>query len=295
MCVIVAKEKNVGLPTYKQLLNCFEYNNDGAGFMYVNNGKVVIDKGYMTWKKFYKRYQKLCRKFNNFENQSLIMHFRIGTSSGNTPQNTHPYPISNKVNDLHRLYTKTDLGMVHNGIIHDYTPKDKLSNTNDTQEFILKYVSTLYNHYPKFYKDKYIMNGLDDITDSKLAFMDTTGYIYYVGNFIDEEGIKFSNSSYEDWETLYYPTMKYGTSQHSYYNDNAYYDSLIDKYEKKEEELIALESNWYVEYDGKWEEVGDRVMCWDTISGELYEFTGGRKQLISEDVIVYDENYEFVY
>ena len=184
--------------------------------------------------------------------------------------------------------------MVHNGIIHDYTPKDKLSNTNDTQEFILKYVSTLYNHYPKFYKDKYIMNGLDDITDSKLAFMDATGYIYYVGNFIDEKGIKFSNSSYEDWETLYYPTM-YGTSQHSYYNDNAYYDSLIDKYEKEEEELIALESNWYVEYDGKWEKVGDRVMCWDTISGKLYEFSGGRKELISEDVVVYDENYEFVY
>lgn len=82
MCIIVAKEKNVGLPTYKQLLNCFEYNNDGAGFMYVKNNKVIIDKGYMTWKKFYKRYQKLCRKFNNFENQSLIMHFRIGTSSG---------------------------------------------------------------------------------------------------------------------------------------------------------------------------------------------------------------------
>ena len=288
MCIIVAKEKNVGLPTYKQLLNCFEYNSDGAGFMYVKNGKVVIDKGYMTWKKFYKRYQKLCRKFNNFENQSLIMHFRIGTSSGNTPQNTHPYPVSNKVDDLHKLYIKTDLGMVHNGIIHDYTPKDKLSNTNDTQEFILKYVSTLYNHYPKFYKDKYIMNGLDDITDSKLAFMDTTGYIYYVGDFIEENGVKFSNSSYEDWNKWW--NYGFNDSLLTYKSD---YD--CDGYIEEDEELLPLESNWYVEYDGKYELVGDRNLLWDTTTGKLYEFTLDDKMLIHNDVVVYDENYEFVY
>ena len=256
--------------------------------MYVNDGKVVIDKGYMTWKKFYKRYQKLCRKFNNFENQSLIMHFRIGTSSGNTPQNTHPYPISNKVDDLHKLYIKTDLGMVHNGIIHDYTPKDKLSNTNDTQEFILKYVSTLYKHYPKFYKDKYIMNGLDDITNSKLAFMDATGYIYYVGDFIDEEGIKFSNSSYEDWNK--WCNYGFNDSLLTYKSD---YD--CDGYIEEDEELLPLESNWYVEYDGKWEEVGDRVLSWNLMTGELYELSSGEMILLDDNAIVYDENYEYVY
>ena len=285
MCIIVAKEKNVGLPTYKQLLNCFEYNSDGAGFMYVKNNKVIIDKGYMTWKKFYKRYQKLCRKFNNFENQSLIMHFRIGTSSGNTPQNTHPYPISNKVNDLHRLYTKTDLGMVHNGIIHDYTPKDKFTNTNDTQEFILKYVSTLYNHYPKFYKDKYIMSGMEDITNSKLAFMDITGYIYYVGDFVEENGIKFSNTSYKDWSSWY----NYGFN-----NSLLTYKSDVDGY-IDDNNLLPLESNWYVEYDGKWEEVGDRVLSWNLMTGELYEFSSGEMILLDDNAIVYDENYEYVY
>ena len=278
MCIIIAKEKKVGLPTYSQLFNSFEYNSDGAGFMYVKNGKVVIDKGYMTWKKFYKRYQKLCRKFNNFEGQSLIMHFRIGTSSGNTPQNTHPYPISNKVNDLHKTYTTCDLGMVHNGIIRDYTPIDKNSNSNDTQEFILKYVSTLYNNYPKFYKNKYIMNGMEDITNSKLAFMDTSGYIYYVGDFITENGVKFSNSSYEDWKCWY----NYGTYPLAKYEDD----------EEEKEELMALESNWYVEYDGYWEEVGDRLMLWDTMSGKLYEMYNGKKDMISDTAYVYDENYE---
>ena len=287
MCIIIAKEKKVGLPTYSQLFNSFEYNNDGAGFMYVKNGKVIIDKGYMTWKKFYKRYQKLCKKFNNFENQSLIMHFRIGTSSGNTPQNTHPYPISNKVDDLHKLYVKTDLGMVHNGIIHDYTPKDKFTNTNDTQEFILKYVSTLHNHYPKFYKDKYIMSGMEDITNSKLAFMDTTGYIYYVGDFVEENGVKFSNTSYKDWGSWY--NYGFNDSLLTYKSDYDC-DGYID-----DNNLLPLESNWYVEYDGKWEEVGDRVLSWNLMTGELYEFSSGEMILLGDNAFVYDENYEFVY
>lgn len=287
MCIIIAKEKKVGLPTYSQLFNSFEYNSDGAGFMYVKNGKVIIDKGYMTWKKFYKRYQKLCKKFNNFENQSLIMHFRIGTSSGNTPQNTHPYPISNKVDDLHKLYVKTNLGMVHNGIIHDYTPKDKFTNTNDTQEFILKYVSTLYNHYPKFYKDKYIMSGMEDITNSKLAFMDTTGYIYYVGDFVEENGVKFSNTSYKDWSSWY----NYGFNDSLLtYKSDCDCDGYID-----DNNLLPLESNWYVEYDGKWEEVGDRVLSWNLMTGELYELSCGEMMLLDDNAIVYDENYDYIY
>ena len=280
MCIIVAKEKKVGLPTIKQLQNCFDYNNDGAGFMYVKNGRVVIDKGYMTWKKFYKRYQKLCKKFNNFEGQALIMHFRIGTSSGNTPENTHPYPISNNVKDLHRTYTTTSLGMVHNGIISEYTPEDNLSKTNDTQEFILKYVSTLYSKYPTFYKDKYIMSGMEKITKSKLAFLDTSGRIYYVGDFITDNGVKFSNGTYEDW--FYTPK----------YYDSKYFDS---KYSFDKEELMPLESNWYVEYNDKWEEVGDRDMCWDVNSGALYEYIGGVKELISEDAIIFDEQYDYIF
>ena len=43
MCIIIAKDKKSRIPTEKELKNSFEYNNDGAGFMYVDNNKVVID------------------------------------------------------------------------------------------------------------------------------------------------------------------------------------------------------------------------------------------------------------
>ena len=35
MCIIVAKDKNVDVPTIDILKRCFDYNSDGAGFMYV--------------------------------------------------------------------------------------------------------------------------------------------------------------------------------------------------------------------------------------------------------------------
>ena len=74
MCIIIAKDKKSRIPTEKELKNSFEWNNDGAGFMYVDNNKVVIDKGYMTWESFIKRYKTLLQKYNNFKNKSLVIH-----------------------------------------------------------------------------------------------------------------------------------------------------------------------------------------------------------------------------
>ena len=54
MCIIIAKNRNGRLPSEEELKTSFEYNSDGAGFMYIDNGKVVIDKGYMTYDSFIK-------------------------------------------------------------------------------------------------------------------------------------------------------------------------------------------------------------------------------------------------
>ena len=53
MCIIIAKNKNNRLPKKAELEYSFNHNHDGAGFMYPDNGKVIIDKGYMTFEKFY--------------------------------------------------------------------------------------------------------------------------------------------------------------------------------------------------------------------------------------------------
>lgn len=309
MCIIVAKDKLTALPQDKYLKNCFENNPDGAGFMYVdNNNNVIIDKGYMTYKSFMKRYNKLRRKYNDFVNKSLVMHFRIGTAGANSQANTHPYPIHYDKNILHKTYLKTTLGMAHNGIISDYNPPKDVHDLNDTQNFIIKYLYPLFKHYPKFYKNKYIMDGLSDITNSKLAFLDKYDNIYLVGKFEqDETGVKYSNSNY-------LPYYNYGYDYYRYYDryygheldydktltpikkDDDFIDEKLSTKEPDYENEIILEPNWYYSVSEKpFEEVGDKCLIYDYYYGILYEMNDmGDYEYISDNVMIFDENGEEV-
>lgn len=274
MCIIVAKNRKSKLPTKQTLENCFNNNSDGAGFMYVNeNRQVVIDKGYMTFNEFYSHYKKLKKKYNNFKNKALVMHFRIGTSGSNTPENTHPYPITTNLSHLKKTYFTTNLGVVHNGIISHYTPHDK-KDYNDTQNFIMKYLSKLYSHYPTFYKDKDIMYGVEQVCESKLCFLNTNDELYYVGDFIEDKGIMYSNSTYT---TSYYYSK--------------YYPNMLEY----SQEYFDLNSNWTVVYnDGTEELVGDHMYTINEYN-DLFEITpDGNYSLIDFEVSIKDELGEVI-
>ena len=106
-------------------------------------------------------------------------------------------------------------------------------------------------------------------------------------DFVEENGVKFSNTSYKDWNSWY--NYGFNDSLLTYKSDYDC-DGYLD-----DTNLLPLESNWYVEYDGKWEEVGDRVLTWNLMTGELYELSSGEMILLDDNAIVYDENYEYVY
>lgn len=302
MCIIIAKYKNGRLPKKEELKNSFEYNGDGAGFMYVNNGKVIIDKGYMTYENFIGRFDELCEEFNNFENKSLVIHCRIGTSSSNTAKNTHPYPLSYKEKDLHKKYIETDLGVAHNGVISDYTPHWKNPTTNDTQEFIMKYLTPLYKNYKEFYKNKYIMNGIEDIIKSKLVFLDTEDKIYFVGKekFIEEDtGLFFSNDSYRyslkylDWyDELTNKNFEYYTKEK--YDDIPYYD-IYDKNGNGLDEIVYCEDLRYLDYsdyiyeDNNFRQICNDYTAFDTYNYDLYEIIDEKAYLIGN---IFDDNIE---
>jgi predicted glutamine amidotransferase len=292
MCIIVAKSKKAPLPTKQILKNCFENNSDGAGFMYTYNGNVIIDKGYMSFKQFYKRFQRLKELFNDFENKSLVMHFRIGTSAGNTPENTHPYPVSTKVDELHSLYTITKLGIVHNGIIRDYTiTGDK--EMNDTQHYIQDYVAKIYSKFPKFYEDKDLMLSMEKMCDSKLCFLTSDDELYYVGDFKTDRGIKYSNETYS---YSYNDTKWYSRYSNDYYRYG--YDYALDyckKETKTDNSLQILQKGWTIYYSDDTIDVvdEDNVYAIDDINNLyfIYENYDGTfsESLIDVHVRVYDE------
>lgn len=303
MCIIVAKKKEVDLPSIDTLKTCFDHNSDGAGLMYVDNGKVVIDKGYMTFDEFKKHYEKLCRKYDNFKNKSLVLHFRIGTSGTNTKENTHPYCISENYKDLHNIKVVTNLGMVHNGIITEYTPKDNVNNTNDTQEFIMKYIAPLYKNYKDFYKNEYIMKGLEDITNSKLTFLDSNDDLYFVGDFIEDNGIMYSNSTYKRYyyTELYKNYNRVWDTETGTYLPNYGYDYIKDDKDYEDEvnvsRLEKLDSTYYISNTlYGWEQVGDRDLYIDIYNFDLYEKSDNNTLFLrGHDTFVYDQDYNEVY
>ena len=213
MCIIVSKEKGQQLPTKATLKECFERNSDGAGIMYVENGSVVIEKGLMTFEDFYRKLKDLKKHFGtDLTEKALVMHFRIGTSGKNDKATTHPFPITSDRNQLRATKTRTNLGMVHNGVISAYVGGD----LSDTQNYIKDFVSVLKELNKDFYKNKKVLEILKDTCKSKLCFLDNKEHIYYVGDFIKDKGIMYSNSSYKpfDYKKYWYG---YGYGHESYY------------------------------------------------------------------------------
>lgn len=303
MCIIVAKDKYGRLPSEEELKNSFNWNNDGAGFMYTDNGKVVIDKGYMTYDAFLKHYKSLLQKFNNFKGKSLVMHFRIGTSGKNIKENTHPFPITNEVRMLRAKHlSQEDIGIVHNGIIKGYGTATGL---NDTQEFISKYIYPIYSHFKEFYKNKDIMYGIEVITNSKWVILDKEDNLYYIGEFIDDKGLMFSNNTYTYGSVYkYYDEEYWHQKDLNYWYDKAYEEQKeIEKEEislkeyDKEDYLFPLEDNWYIDLYGNGEirKVGDAEYWFDYDTLELFEWVNGDFKLIAVNPMIYDENYKEIW
>lgn len=313
MCIIVAKNKGIDLPSKNTLQECFKNNSDGAGIMYVKNNKVIIEKGLMTFQDFWHKLKDIKRQFNSdLRDKAIVFHFRIGTHGENDGATTHPFPISSNNEDLRATYMETDIAMVHNGIMSTFNYDKVLS---DTQSFIKDYVSVFKELNKDFIKNERVVKLITDkanISSNKLCFLDNKENIYYYGNKVVENGVIYSNSTYK--EPKYYSSYgyssygsKYGYDYDDYWNDYNWYNtkSYYSTTKTKQIENLTLEK--FMEKQIKYEilEVGD---FYQTLSGadfvgkndvlivdkdlNLYEKIGENLSLIGTDTIVYDKNWK---
>ena len=194
MCIIAIKKAGYPLPDNSIFETMFTNNSDGAGFMYTYNGKVMIEKGYMTFKSFHEALKRVSETIDTY-NTPMIFHFRISTHGGVNQALCHPFPLSKKVSNLKRLTASTTLGIVHNGII----PVEPRKGISDTMEYIISHLATRSKKNPYFYKNKKERKAiLAEINNSKMAFLDSDGKIYTVGDFVSDNGILYSNTSYKE-------------------------------------------------------------------------------------------------
>ena len=82
MCIAIFKPEGKIL-TRAALFNSYTSNRDGAGFAYVKDGEVCIQKGFFTFDKFWEAFQP-------FQELQCVIHFRIATHKAVNGHNCHP-------------------------------------------------------------------------------------------------------------------------------------------------------------------------------------------------------------
>ncbi len=190
MCIICVKNKNSAMPSSDIITQMWESNPDGAGMCWSDGNKVHIEKGFMSL-------DKLLGRLNNLHDMltesPVILHFRIATHGRISPQNTHPFPISDNIKELTKRRYTTDLAIAHNGVI-DIVPRKGIS---DTMEYIMTRLYPIKKKNPLFYQNELYLDNIEREIRSKMAIMNGYGNIKLIGKFTVDNGIYYSNSSYK--------------------------------------------------------------------------------------------------
>ncbi len=220
MCIAVYKPQNVRMPSIDTLKTCFKNNPDGAGYMFPCNDKVLIKKGFMTFEDFYRNLSDDIDMYGDYI--PYVLHFRISTQAGVRADCCHPFPLSKDMENLRRLVISSNYGVAHNGIISMTSSGfSKTITYSDTMEFIRDYLSLLIKSRD-WYKDKDKKTLIERmISGSRLAIMDSKGHCELIGDWITDDGIYYSNSSYMD--------CRHSNCNYSYYYPSYYPDAGDDK------------------------------------------------------------------
>ncbi len=190
MCIICCSAAGVRQPKEETLRRMFLANPDGAGYMTARNGRVEISKGFMTWEEF----ARAIRSEAFTAADPVVYHFRIATQAGVTPAMTHPFPLTNSIANCKLLDVGCPIGVAHNGVIPlTSDPTDK--EYSDTAHFIAEYLAYIVTA-PEDLRDPDALAEIAALSRSKWALLGGDGHIATVGDFIEEDGILFSNGTF---------------------------------------------------------------------------------------------------
>jgi len=213
MCIAIYKPENKIL-SQATLKECYDANPDGAGFMYAQNKKLHIEKGFFSYDSFY-------NAFKQHEHKQAVIHFRIKTHGKIDTTNCHPFAVNNSI------------GFVHNGIINGFGD----ANHSDTIGFNNAILQPLVHKWGNLalFQDPIINLIEGRIGYSKLVFLDRHGNhkIMNEGKGVWDDGVWYSNNSYKPYVA---PVSLYKPKEYSWNNTdwvNDHYKKPVTKFKTK--------------------------------------------------------------
>lgn len=178
MCIALHKKAGITLPR-QTYLNCFNSNQDGAGFAYALDGKIHVQKGFFDFDEFY-------REFIKHEQHDAIVHFRIGTAGPNDVFNCHPWAVID-------CYRGFEFAIIHNGILSYPHSTEK----SDTGHFVDEVFGPILQRDPWFLDSKPGIYLLEEKLGhgNKMVVLRSDGKVYVLNrdNGIESDGVWFSN------------------------------------------------------------------------------------------------------
>lgn len=244
MCIIVFCDAGVESPDKSLLEMCELQNSDGAGIAVYNPDTELWDvtKGLMGWNEIEAEFDAL----NLTADHRWFMHFRFGTSGLKDGGNTHPFLVTDNMEDMRQEKFSAARIACHNGVVgsgeKDYS---------DTMVCIRDYVVPMmpYMHDENLWP---IFGAALKDSSNRWLVTDGPGY-YFWGSWIKEQGVWWSNDYFKCDRT-------YKTSSPDFYDEeNGRYD--IQGWKKKKKSFITTwssnknystynynqydEANWY--------------------------------------------------
>jgi len=186
MCIAIFKPANKVIPE-EYLRSSWTANPDGAGFCYVKDGKIVVDKDHMTVKDFLSAYDKA---YKRNKNSPFLIHFRIRSMGDKGKGHTHPYLFDHGA-------------LIHNGTIHG-SGAVYGSGPSDTELFALKLGKWMVYEYVEKYK-KEIEDALD-WNKVVLLYPDKRHIILNESKGTWDDGVWYSTSAYKSGRGVSCPT-----------------------------------------------------------------------------------------
>lgn len=279
MCIIIGKIGGAKFPEMKTLEQCWANNPDGAGLMWAVNGSVFVQKGFMDYKHFEQFINDMKRK-HDLDKLPMVLHFRITTHGGTSAQNTHPFPITDEFHMLKKLQFKAPIAVAHNGIISMADDGKKLG-LSDTQMFIKDYLSLM--EFPRQLQTENGRELIEKLIESKMAFLEGTGTISLIGNFVEDNGVYYSNNTYKEYRISAYDYSQFN----AIYNKGTWVD-----------EFMAVDYNQIIELESGEVLQGNDYYFDDY--GLIYQKDSGDANMAEDNYhyigsgAVFDENFEVV-
>lgn len=180
MCLIVVKNKPDAAFSIESFRASQTRNSDGTGIMYVEDGRVIVEKSMGNTPK-----DHLDLYYKHMNKDQFILHHRMATQGEKTENNCHPFKVLSKDDgDPYDLY------FAHNGQISmnkfgsDYDKK-----LSDTHLFALQYLQPLIKQFPEIMDNAVFQYMLHDLIGghNKLAFLRNDGRVWIYNRSAGEE------------------------------------------------------------------------------------------------------------